>query len=77
MHKIFFFFFFFVFLLNVNLYWPVKIWLLQVIAILDKIKNEKKTAVLEDDYEVGPSDAPKDDRDWENDDLDEDIIYIK
>ncbi|EXB61806.1 putative ribosome-binding factor A [Morus notabilis] len=49
----------------------------RVIAILDKIKNEKKTAVIEDDEEIESSDAPQDDGDWESDDPDEDIIYVK
>ncbi|KAF4375300.1 hypothetical protein F8388_024052 [Cannabis sativa] len=48
-----------------------------VIAILDKIKNEKNTAQSEDDEEIESSDAPEDGRDWESDDPDEDIIYIK
>lgn len=48
-----------------------------MIAILDKIKNEKKTAVIEDDEEIESSDAPQDDGDWESDDPDEDIIYVK
>ncbi|GMN55812.1 hypothetical protein TIFTF001_024935 [Ficus carica] len=49
----------------------------RVIAILDKIKNEKKTAEHEDDEETESSGSPQDDRDWETDDPDEDIIYIK
>ncbi|KAM6554707.1 hypothetical protein CsatB_015469 [Cannabis sativa] len=49
----------------------------RVIAILDKIKNEKNTAQSEDDEEIESSDAPEDGRDWESDDPDEDIIYIK
>lgn len=49
----------------------------RVIAILDKIKNKKKTAEHEDDEETESSGSPQDDRDWETDDPDEDIIYIK
>lgn len=48
-----------------------------MIAILDKIKNEKKTAEHEDYKETESSGSPQDDRDWETDDPDEDIIYIK
>ncbi|KAK8522165.1 hypothetical protein V6N13_115137 [Hibiscus sabdariffa] len=52
----------------------------RVIAILDKIKEEKKTAADEEDEEeeeVESSVSPRDDRDWEDDDPDEDIIYVK
>lgn len=50
-----------------------EIWrLIQVIAILDKIKAEKGS-------EGGPetSDSPEDDQEWGVDDPDEDIIYVK
>ncbi|GMI88121.1 RbfA domain-containing protein 1 [Hibiscus trionum] len=51
----------------------------RVIAILDKIKAEKNTAADEDEdeEEVESSVSPRDDRDWEDDDPDEDIIYVK
>ncbi|XP_022747876.1 probable ribosome-binding factor A, chloroplastic [Durio zibethinus] len=49
----------------------------RVIAILDKIKAEKKTAADEDEEEFESSDSPQDDNDWEGDDPDEDIIYVK
>ncbi|KAM1151674.1 hypothetical protein ACFX19_034973 [Malus domestica] len=49
----------------------------RVIAILDKIKNEKKDSEIQDDEQLEPSEAPEDDGDWEGDDPDEDIIYIK
>lgn len=44
----------------------------RVIAILDRIKNENK-----DEDQLESSEAPQDDKDWEGDDPDEDIIYIK
>ncbi|OMO74417.1 Ribosome-binding factor A [Corchorus capsularis] len=49
----------------------------RVIAILDKIKAEKSIAADEDEEESEFSDSPQDDRDWEDDDPDEDIIYVK
>ncbi|PON39122.1 Ribosome-binding factor A [Parasponia andersonii] len=49
----------------------------RVIAILDRIKNEKKTTECDDDEENESSDAPQDDKDWDTDDPDEDIIYVK
>ncbi|CAN6555293.1 unnamed protein product [Malus baccata var. baccata] len=49
----------------------------RVIAILDKIKNEKKDSETQDEEQLESSEAPKDDVDWEADDPDEDIIYIK
>ncbi|KAF3435808.1 hypothetical protein FNV43_RR22900 [Rhamnella rubrinervis] len=49
----------------------------RVIAILDRIKDEKKTAESEDDEQIDSSDASLGDKDWEDDDPDEDIIYIK
>ncbi|KAB2603259.1 ribosome-binding factor A [Pyrus ussuriensis x Pyrus communis] len=50
---------------------------LQVIAILDKIKNERKDEEIQDEEQLESSEAPEDDGDWEADDPDEDIIYIK
>ncbi|KAM1211101.1 hypothetical protein ACFX2G_002882 [Malus domestica] len=49
----------------------------RVIAILDKIKNEKKDSETQDEEQLESSEAPEDDVDWEADDPDEDIIYIK
>lgn len=49
---------------------------IQVIAILDKIKdeNEKKSSFDEDDF----SDGSKEDVEWEGDDIDDEgIIYVK
>ncbi|XVE67079.1 hypothetical protein DITRI_Ditri08aG0131200 [Diplodiscus trichospermus] len=48
----------------------------RVIAILDRIKAEKKIAADEDE-EFDSSDSPQDDKDWEGDDPDDDIIYVK
>lgn len=49
----------------------------RVIAILDKIKNEKKTKDGQDEEEqLDSSNASEDDRDWQDDDLDEGIIYV-
>lgn len=48
----------------------------RVIAILDKIKNEKKDPDIQDEEQLESSEAPQDDTDWEGDDPDEDIIYI-
>lgn len=48
----------------------------RVIAILDKIKNEKKDPNIQDEEQLESSEAPQDDTDWEGDDPDEDIIYI-
>lgn len=47
-----------------------------MIAILDKIKNEKKDPDIQDEEQLESSEAPQDDTDWEGDDPDEDIIYI-
>jgi ribosome-binding factor A len=47
-----------------------------VIAILDRIKNEKKPGESEDEEEFDLPGASQDDRDWEGDDPDEDIIYV-
>ncbi|ESQ53643.1 hypothetical protein EUTSA_v10026220mg [Eutrema salsugineum] len=44
----------------------------RVIAILDKIKAEKGSEGGQE-----PSDLPEDDQNWEVDDPDEDIIYVK
>ncbi|KAM1862495.1 hypothetical protein ACFX14_002950 [Malus domestica] len=49
----------------------------RVIAILDKIKNEKKDSETQGEEQLESSEAPEDDVDWEADDPDEDIIYIK
>ncbi|KAM1105952.1 hypothetical protein ACFX13_002913 [Malus domestica] len=49
----------------------------RVIAIFDKIKNEKKDSETQDEEQLESSEAPEDDGDWEADDPDEDIIYIK
>ncbi|KAE8708245.1 putative ribosome-binding factor A [Hibiscus syriacus] len=46
-----------------------------VIAILDRTKDEKKTAADEFEEEIESSD--QDDKDWDGEDPDEDIIYIK
>ncbi|XP_038996099.1 probable ribosome-binding factor A, chloroplastic [Hibiscus syriacus] len=47
----------------------------RVIAILDRIKDENKTAADEFEEEFQSSD--QDDKDWDGDDHDEDIIYVK
>ncbi|XP_065865298.1 probable ribosome-binding factor A, chloroplastic [Euphorbia lathyris] len=49
----------------------------RVIAILDKIKAEKEDEVYEDDDLSELSDSPQNDKDWDSDDPDEDIIYVK
>ncbi|KAK9287407.1 hypothetical protein L1049_015827 [Liquidambar formosana] len=49
----------------------------RVIAILDRIKNEKKIAESPNEAQLESSDFPQDDRDWADDDPDEDIIYVK
>ena len=51
--------------------------LYQVIAILDRIKDEKNNIDDEDMEQSELSDSPQDDRDWEEDDADEDIIYVQ
>ncbi|GMH13473.1 hypothetical protein Nepgr_015314 [Nepenthes gracilis] len=50
----------------------------RVIAILDKIKsdNEKKNAKSQEKKEESP-DLPSYDEDWDDDDADEDIIYVE
>ncbi|GKV21019.1 hypothetical protein SLEP1_g31054 [Rubroshorea leprosula] len=49
----------------------------RVIAILDRIKSKEKIAEVEDEEEFESSDSPQDDREWEDNDPDEDIIYVK
>ncbi|OVA12845.1 Ribosome-binding factor A [Macleaya cordata] len=49
----------------------------RVIAILDKLKNEKKTVEGQDEGNSDSSDLPKDDEDYDVDDPDEGIIYVK
>ncbi|KAI6677630.1 hypothetical protein NL676_038426 [Syzygium grande] len=49
----------------------------RVIAILDKIKAEKKTAEGQDEEQFEASDHPQDERDWEGEDPDGDIIYVE
>lgn len=49
----------------------------RVIAILDKIKNEKRSEGSQDEEQDESSDPLQDDIDWEGDDPDEGIIYIK
>ncbi|KAK3421036.1 hypothetical protein EUGRSUZ_G01743 [Eucalyptus grandis] len=49
----------------------------RVIAILDKIKDEKKTAGGQDEEQVEESDHPQDESDWEGEDPDGDIIYVE
>lgn len=49
----------------------------RVIAILDRIKDEKNNIDDEDMEQSELSDSPQDDRDWEEDDADEDIIYVQ
>ncbi|KAJ8767191.1 hypothetical protein K2173_013588 [Erythroxylum novogranatense] len=48
----------------------------RVIAILDKIKDEKKPTQRQDDELSNISGSPEDDRNWEGDDPDEGIIYV-
>ncbi|KAL6213722.1 hypothetical protein ACLB2K_013166 [Fragaria x ananassa] len=49
----------------------------RVIAILDRIKNEKKNGEIQDEDQLESSNTPQDDKDWVDDDPDEDIIYVK
>lgn len=50
----------------------------RVIAILDKIKDEKKNTVAEDDDQIEPSFLPLDEDEWDGDDPDDEgIIYVK
>lgn len=51
--------------------------LFQVIAILDKIKAEKGSGDGVNEGRPEPSDSAEDNQDWEVDDPDEDIIYVK
>lgn len=56
------------------------LYLLQVIAILDKIKDEnKKKATKDGDHDSGEfADGSNDDAEWEGDDIDDEgIIYVK
>ncbi|KAK4742283.1 hypothetical protein SAY87_000284 [Trapa incisa] len=48
----------------------------RVIAILDKIKAEKKDEEDEGDGQFGSSDGYQDGQDWEGEDPDEGIIYV-
>ncbi|XP_041010947.1 probable ribosome-binding factor A, chloroplastic [Juglans microcarpa x Juglans regia] len=48
----------------------------RVIAILDKIKNEKNNEESQDVEQSDSSNVSQDDREWEGDDPDEDIIYV-
>ncbi|XAR72756.1 hypothetical protein NMG60_11019499 [Bertholletia excelsa] len=49
----------------------------RVIAILDRIKNEKKVAEKQDNNQIVP-DLDQDDKDWEGEDPDDEgIIYVK
>ncbi|XP_062175850.1 probable ribosome-binding factor A, chloroplastic [Alnus glutinosa] len=48
----------------------------RVIAILDKIKNEKKTKDIEDEEQFDSPVVSQEDGEWEGDDPDEDIIYV-
>ncbi|KAL1215714.1 putative ribosome-binding factor A [Cardamine amara subsp. amara] len=49
----------------------------RVIAILDKIKAEKGSGDGVNEGKTEQSDSTEDDQDWEVDDPDEDIIYVK
>ncbi|ESR36769.1 putative ribosome-binding factor A [Citrus sinensis] len=49
----------------------------RVIAILDRIKAEKEAAKSKTKEQFESPDLPEDERDWEGDDPDEDIIYVK
>ncbi|KAK3195334.1 hypothetical protein Dsin_026644 [Dipteronia sinensis] len=49
----------------------------RVIAILDKLKAEKETGKDQDGEQFESPDLPQDETDWEGDDPDEDIIYVK
>lgn len=55
------------------------LYLLQVIAILDKIKDENvKKGTIDDDLDLGEADNRNGEVEWEGDDFDdEDIIYVK
>ncbi|KAF5946993.1 hypothetical protein HYC85_017221 [Camellia sinensis] len=50
----------------------------RVIAILDRIKNEKKIPGSPGDDQIESSELPQEDRDWDGDDPDDEgIIYVK
>lgn len=49
----------------------------RVIAILDRLKNEKDNSEGEDDEQSESPDLPDEDGEWDKDDRDEDVIYIK
>lgn len=48
-----------------------------MISILDKIKNEKKSAERPEDEDIETFDASEDDAGWVGEEPDEDIIYVK
>ncbi|KAB1207458.1 putative ribosome-binding factor A, chloroplastic [Morella rubra] len=49
----------------------------RVIAILDRIKNEQTNEESQDQEKSDSSDVSQDEGDWEDNDPDEDIIYVK
>ncbi|XP_044489979.1 probable ribosome-binding factor A, chloroplastic [Mangifera indica] len=49
----------------------------RVIAILDRIKAEKEISESRIGEQPESADLPEDDKDWEGDNVDEDIIYVK
>ncbi|XP_039146425.1 LOW QUALITY PROTEIN: probable ribosome-binding factor A, chloroplastic [Dioscorea cayenensis subsp. rotundata] len=49
----------------------------RVIAILDRLKEEKKNSENQDKEQLEQSNSLEDDGDWDKDDTDEGIIYIK
>uniref|UniRef100_A0A1J3G010 Putative ribosome-binding factor A, chloroplastic n=1 Tax=Noccaea caerulescens TaxID=107243 RepID=A0A1J3G010_NOCCA len=49
----------------------------RVIAILDKIKAEKGSGDGANEQGPEPSESPQDDQDWDVDDPEEEIIYVK
>ncbi|XP_042493523.1 probable ribosome-binding factor A, chloroplastic [Macadamia integrifolia] len=49
----------------------------RVIAILDRLKDEKKAVEVQDEGQSESSYPSEDDRDWDADDPDEGIVYIK
>lgn len=61
---------------NISLYWlAASISLMfQVIAILDKIKNEKKGSERKE--QLDSSAAREEDNDWDDEDSDQGIIYV-
>lgn len=48
-----------------------------MIAILDRLKEEKKNSENQDKEQLEQSNSLEDDGDWDKDDTDEGIIYIK